>query len=468
MFLLLADLYKFTGQTEARATALRNALEASGEDPALKAAVSEADREIARMNMKLSELPVFSPSSDDEVAFCARIDILNSYGFPDRALTAIDEALVTLPHATCLIARGVELLINLKRVDDAVQRLRDAVEWTRGQARQAFADRLAQLGGPKLVFDEVEPGDLLPELEGDALEDMELIDDDELIDDEAEAPAPSRRPATVVPTPTRTTAPSPRPPASLPSSSPPDGVFALGKRLLEEGRLDDAAVAFQDAYREDPTNEEVLLYIGRVRGMQREARAQPRPLVESGPAPRVVEAPSVPPMTTAPPSDPPRRQAASLTVPAADEFDFSRLLSAEAEVGGLGIDDEPRSASADAEHSLVEEALSLESVGAFDEAVAVLEPVNTLPARLIVARCLGSLGRHEDGVSCLRQALELHEGDPAWPDALFELASLQVKAGRIRQALSLLEELRDDFPSYRPSEIATRLRGLARLLSRPT
>jgi TolA-binding protein len=71
-------------------------------------------------------------------------------------------------------------------------------------------------------------------------------------------------------------------------------------------------------------------------------------------------------------------------------------------------------------------------------------------------------------VSCLRQALELHEGDPAWPDALFELASLQVKAGRIRQALSLLEELRDDFPSYRPSEIATRLRGLARLLSRPT
>ncbi len=115
----------------------------------------------------------------------------------------------------------------------------------------------------------------------------------------------------------------------------------------------------------------------------------------------------------------------------------------------------------DADDELYAEARSLVSIGMYRDALQLLDERTKLPAVVISALAHKGLGDVNRAVDLLRDATnEAAEGDPAYVEALYELASLYAHTGKQRSAIRLLEEVRELDATFRPDDVETRIRGL--------
>jgi tetratricopeptide (TPR) repeat protein len=84
-----------------------------------------------------------------------------------------------------------------------------------------------------------------------------------------------------------------------------------------------------------------------------------------------------------------------------------------------------------------------------------------LAARILAARALRAMGELPRASSELQGALaEAAEDDPAYAEALFELALLQAATQKLRGARRTLDELLDLAPDFRPADLAALRRAL--------
>ncbi len=186
-----------------------------------------------------------------------------------------------------------------------------------------------------------------------------------------------------------------------------------GDRAAKRGDMAGALMAWRRALAEDPLNETVLAKIAELRNAAR-----------------------------APAPEPAR--------PAEGTF---------AEVEPEPFDDE---SPADA----VEEARALAAVGQGEAALALVRELPGLAARVIEAQARRSLNDIPGALDVLREATNAAvEDDPAYPEALFDLAGLYMASQKYRSASRLLEELTEIAPDFRPAQVEARVRGL-QLLNR--
>jgi tetratricopeptide (TPR) repeat protein len=124
------------------------------------------------------------------------------------------------------------------------------------------------------------------------------------------------------------------------------------------------------------------------------------------------------------------------------------------------LDNEP-----EADGSL-EEARALVAVGEGAAALAIVQGMPGLEARVVEAQAHRACNDIAAALEVMREATnDASDADPAYPEALYELAGLYTATQKHRSALRLLEELRDLAPSHRAAEVEARIRGL-RLMTR--
>ncbi len=251
---------------------------------------------------------------------------------------------------------------------------------------------------------------------------------------------------------------------------------------MERGDLDAAIIHFQDAYRRDPADQEVLMRIAELRQRQRRTRMERKPtppepvavepealaedelfyLEEGQPLPGIGE-------RRAPAADggPGQRDWGQLIAGDASQRDPGEAKPQEAAASAAGF------AAAAAQPSAVpggpgaEEAWSLVAVGLYGEASTSAAAVPGLLGRWLEARATAGSGDQKSARLQLREAIDdASEDDPVYPDALFELAGLSLGLGRLRPALRLLEELSDVAPAWRTGEVQAKIRGVRLLMLR--
>ncbi len=374
MLVALADHQRSAGDIEGQARTLREALEAGEEDAALRRSVDEAEALVGQRRVRLWDVPVLAPIHDDEVVACTRAEILARYGFPERAVSSLEEALRARPSSVPIVARLVEILVDLDQTGDARGRLEAIARAARGQAREALAGRLEALGGSRI-----------PATPPPAPEDDDLIED--IGADETRGYA----------------------------LDGPEGPLARADALHAAGDLVGALGRYQEAWREDPRNDEILLKIAEIRTILRTGALTGAPA-----APEVEEAPAEEPTADVP------------------------------EEAGGSVDD----------------AWARASVGLHAEALHAAASIPGLPARLVEARALRGLGQEDRAREILGAALDGARFDPHYLDALWDLADLLLGAGRYQGALTLLEELQGLAPDWRSRDVQNRIRGLRILLDR--
>ncbi len=233
--------------------------------------------------------------------------------------------------------------------------------------------------------------------------DGELLDEDELTNDPRSAP--------VEPLPDDDT-----------DAAVADGPEVEGDRLAKRGDFAGALLAWRRALAEDPLNEGVLAKIAELRNAAR---------------------------STAPP--PASTPLASRAPAKAFEGTFAEVepeaLDEVSPEGGIG------------------EARALASVGQGEAALAIARGLEGLEARVVEAQARRAMNDLGKALDVLREATnDAAEDDPAYPEALFDLAGLYMATQKHRSAQRLLEELRDLAPQYRTGEVEARLRGLQLLV----
>jgi tetratricopeptide (TPR) repeat protein len=238
----------------------------------------------------------------------------------------------------------------------------------------------------------------------------------------AEAP-PVVTPSAAIPA---ATAP-PVPPQGRPEPRP-TSAEARADALAEAGDLVGAMMAYREALGEDPLNDGVLTKIASLRGAARAAAAA-----------------SPPPPT-----------------PEDDEDAFADFAPLE---DGTFAEVLPEALDEILPEMDIEEARSLVAVGMWSDALAVLDGAPTLDAAVLRAQAVRGQGDVAGALDLLRESVnDALESDPAYADALFELSALYTGTGKARAAVRLLEELKDLDPTFRVSEVESRMRGLQKLL----
>ena len=373
---------------------------ALGSDPALEVRLQDAEARLARAERRLTDLAFAAPRDEDELRAVVRAGVFARYGFHDRAMTTLEAALGANITSLALRASLAEAHAAAGRADAAIASAL-ALHPDAGADAAAVADRIVVLGGTA-------PATVAP-------------------------PAPQPAPST-------TGAPAaavPLPAAPAPAAAVAESAEARGDRLAEEGDLPGAIVAYRAALAEDPLNDDVLRKIAALRG--RGGALSP--------------APAVAPTVTAPPS---LGAFAEIDPDELDELDASALD----EVSEIddGLLDPPAAAG-------LEEARELLAVGMYADALAAAEGAVGLEADVVRAECRRGLGDNARALDGLKDAVaEAADKDPAYPAALFELATLLTLTQKHRVAVRTLEELRDLAPEFRAPEVEARLRGLQRLL----
>jgi tetratricopeptide (TPR) repeat protein len=191
-----------------------------------------------------------------------------------------------------------------------------------------------------------------------------------------------------------------------------------GDRLANAGDTAGALTAWRQALADDPLSEEVLTKIAALRTSARAREPEPAPL---------------------------------FGVP--DDGTF-------AEVEPDELDDLPD------EHSPIETARALVAVGQADAALEIVRELPGLAARVVEAQAHRGRNDVNSALQVMREATNAaSDADPAYPEALYELAGLYTATQKHRSALRLLEELRDLAPSHRSGDVEARIRGL-QMLSR--
>lgn len=279
LFLEVAVRYRDVGDSEGQARALELALQAGSDDPKLREAMAQARSRAEKLKRRLTDEAMLSPASDDELIICTKAEVQARYGFPDRAVVTLKAGAKQFPRSYCIGARRVETLLELGHQEEAITLLERMVRSASAGARTVLASRLLILGGPDLLgepaadpADEIVDEELIdddgPEMELLDDGDEELLDDDDeelLTDDDLEAdtgPGWTDGQPDVLDE------------DELFNDDALDGGSALARAeaLVASEDFDAAIAAFQDVFREDPLNDEVLMRIAEVRRMQREAR----------------------------------------------------------------------------------------------------------------------------------------------------------------------------------------------------
>jgi thioredoxin-like negative regulator of GroEL len=87
-----------------------------------------------------------------------------------------------------------------------------------------------------------------------------------------------------------------------------------------------------------------------------------------------------------------------------------------------------------------------------------------LAARVVEAQARRARHDTAGALDVLREATNAaSDADPAYPEALFDLAALYTATQKHRSALRLLEELKDLAPDFRTVDVDARIRGLQML-----
>ncbi len=484
LFLDIAVRYRDVGDSEGQARALGLALESGSDDPKLREAMAQARARAERLKRKLGDEPVLSPTSDEELAICVRAEVQARYGFLDRALSTLNEGAKRFSQSYAVGARRVEVMLEAGQKDEATQLLERLVRGASGSARQVLAARLLILGGPDLMGVEPEPA---PEVEHDAelelvdedeellseeelLEDEELLSDEELVTDESLEEGDDGGWAAATP-------------EDLDESDPleglDDGPLGRAEALVAEGDLEGAIEAFQEAFRDDPLNDEILMRIAEVRRQMRQSREPAPPPEPAAPLPTAV-------------ADEAGGQGEDddlADLGFSTRKSLSTADSGSAPIAGIGQpkgeaspsslsgrwkdllgggkskpepdDDAEGPSLVDVETVDVQTAWALAAVERYQQALDQARGFTGLAGRWLESRCLAGLGDNQRALEVLRDALEeASERDPVYPEALHLMTMLQVRAGRHRAALRVARELEGDFPSFRPEEIAALIRGL--------
>ncbi len=389
--------------------ALRRAV-ALGSDPVLEARLQDAEARLARSERRLTDLAFAAPRDEHELRAVVRAGVFARYGFHDRAMTTLEAALGANITSLALRASLAEAHAAAGRADQAVASAL-ALHPDAGADAAAVADRIVVLGGtaPAAVSSPVAQP----------------------------SPPSAAAPAVPAPAPAAPPAAAPAPAAPATAAAVAESAEARGDRLAEQGDLPGAIVAYRAALAEDPLNDDVLRKIAALRG--RGGALSPVHAV----APRVTAPPSLGTFAEIDPDE-------------LDELDASALD----EVSEIddGLLDAPSAGG-------LEEARELLAVGMYADALAAAEGVAGLVADVVRAECLRGLGDNARGLDGLKEAVaEAADTDPAYPAALFELATLLTLTQKHRVAVRTLEELRDLAPEFRAPEVEARLRGLQRLL----
>jgi tetratricopeptide (TPR) repeat protein len=409
------------GDIPLETSALRRASKLGLDDPELKNRLEQAEARLARLERRLSSLALYQPA-DEKVLRCqARSEVLHRYGFTERAVACIQEGLAAESDSIPLLATLAEIHVDMDKKEEAIAFMFQ-IHARAGSEADAVADRIDILGGSAPI-EAVKPTQ-------PAVSDDEVVVDDEeeevieeIIDDED---APTGEVAI---------------PAEL-----------KGDRLADAGDLQGALLSWREALGADPSNERILQKIASLRSR---ARATPPPE-----PPKTVEKPA-PPKPVEPVKPPP-----------VDDDIFARMLAEDPvieEIDPEELDESPQLESkptAEPEKDeRVLEARSLVAVGLNQEGLVMLQGVAGLAARVIEAQALKNLAQLSRAVDVLREASnEAAVADPAYPEALFELAGLYIVTAKYKAALRLIEELMDVAPDYRTQDVVARNRGLNRLM----
>ncbi len=197
-----------------------------------------------------------------------------------------------------------------------------------------------------------------------------------------------------------------------------EGPEAEGDRLARRGDFAGALLAWRRALADDPLNDSVLAKIAELRNAARSSAPPPAPV------------PS--------PARPSEGTFAEVEPEALDE-----MLPA----GGI------------------DEARALAAVGQGEAALEMVRELPGLEARVVEAQARRAMSDLSGALDVLREATnDAAESDPAYPEALFDLAGLYMATQKHRSAQRLLEELRDLAPHFRSAEVEARLRGLQLLV----
>ncbi len=490
LFLDIAVRYRDVGDSEGQARALGLALDAGSDDPKLREAMAQARARADRLKRRLTDEAVLAPTSDEELAICVRAEVQARYGFADRALVTLNEGAKQFTKSYAVGVRRVEILLESGQKDEANQLLERLVRSASGSAREVMAARLLILGGPDLMGGEADGTSPAPD-EDAALElideDEELLSDEGLIDDQDEELLSDEELITDEDVEqsgdvswTAST------PGELDEATPfdeeRDSPLGRAEALAAQGDLDGAIAAFQEAFRDDPLNDEILMRIAEIRRQLRDRQEPgPEPASAPGPGPAV---PLAPPDSTADEDDDDLSDLGFSSGGALSSSDVGpaplaglgkpKPTSSEPPTGGRwrdllgGSKSEPTQAPVPEEQSLVDvdvvdlgTAWALTAVERYQQALDQARGFTGLSGRWIEARCLAGLGQDGPALKVLRDALEEADmDDPVYPEALHLMVILQVRAARYRAALRVARELQGDFPSFRPEEIAALIKGL--------
>jgi tetratricopeptide (TPR) repeat protein len=377
--------------------ALRRAV-ALGADPAIEGRLDAAQARLMRARRRLTDLSFAAPSDEAQLRAVVRAEVHARYGFFDRALAGLDEALAVAPGCVSLRAALAEARHAAGRADEALSLARELAD-VAGAEADAVRERIAVWSGDALSVGSAAPA----------------------------APAVPVHP--VAATPAAPVAPPPVAPTVAPvvTTPVPETAESRGDRLAEEGDLRGAVVAYREALAEDPLNDEVLRKIAALRD-RGAAPARPAP------------APVAP------------------TFSIEDGGTFAEIVPDELDE----VDDSMLDA---VEGDPLETARDLIAVGAHADALALLEGVDGLGASVLRAEARRGAGEPARALEALKEAAaDASDSDPAYPDALFELATLYTLTQKHRVALRTFEELRDLAPGHRPAEVEARIRGLQRLI----
>jgi len=168
-FMELARRYEVLGEPESRSQALRGALEAGGEDAALKAMLGSVDAQLARLRRRLDESELFKASDPESEEACIRARVYERYGLLERA----EQTLRVQYDAHSDLASGVrlaEVAISAGNTDAAIGLLQTLASTVSGDTQSMIRERISLFSESAEVLGLLDEDELLDD--GDALGDL--------------------------------------------------------------------------------------------------------------------------------------------------------------------------------------------------------------------------------------------------------------------------------------------------------
>lgn len=216
--------------------ALRRAARLSPDDLDIKQRLVEAEKRVSRLERRLTALVLAQPANEDELRAVVRAEVLARYGFTDRAEETLRAALDARRDALSLRAALAELLVSVKRVDEALILMQALLPLAGGEG-ELVLDRMAVLGARP-------PAKAAAVVEAPVTEAAPVVDEGEAAE-------------------------------------------LRGDRLAASGNLVGAMMAYREALQEDPLNDEVLGKIAALRNASRGVPVakvpEPEPEIEPEP-----------------------------------------------------------------------------------------------------------------------------------------------------------------------------------------